>query len=516
MWDSRYLLAIVSLLLCGQIATSAASNVLLCAAGGSKSHARPLLQFGMELVKRGHTVRFAGVEEYLPWAREFAPSIEGISLGPDAFPVEKRVKFMTYLTSDFRLLDSVEACNEYFAEYYVPYYTSLNQTFSAPDASKPDIMVADFMAFPCFDWAYMNNVTRVVVAPVISTLFPNFGWNWPFPTSHYSRRTWTLWDQIVNLVYWPIWAAPKLIRRIAAMDELRAQVGVPPIRTWVGRTANVPTILTTFFGFERMRPLPPLARITGPLIPTEYPPLDGPVAAHLAKAKAANESVVFVSLGSEVFLMPKHIEAIYDGLKCSGKYAVWTLGLSKEGNPPPSTEKILVIDWVSQMALLEDPSVSVFVAHGGAGGIHEGTFFGKPMVVVPFFADQPENAAQIDESGAGIILRPDRMTAQSFCDAINTVGAPNSTYARHARRLSMIARVRARHAVEEAAEFIELVDVAGYEHLITLNYIKPWYVAYNIDVYAFAVVLAFAIVLFFRWVGSLCCGARGARKVKKE
>lgn len=68
--------------------------------------------------------------------------------------------------------------------------------------------------------------------------------------------------------------------------------------------------------------------------------------------------------------------------------------------------------WVPQAEVF--PHTAVLVCHGGSGTVLGGLAAGIPQVVVPFGADQPQNAQSVAAIGAGLALtKPDTETLRA-------------------------------------------------------------------------------------------------------
>jgi UDP:flavonoid glycosyltransferase YjiC (YdhE family) len=112
--------------------------------------------------------------------------------------------------------------------------------------------------------------------------------------------------------------------------------------------------------------------------------------------------VIYVTMGSMQKVLDFQITALYDGLdKVPGTAIAWSLKqdqqklLPREGQGLP--QKFFVNTWFPQAEALNLPEVAVVITHCGWGGLNEAILAGKPIVAIPFRADQPTNAKIVEE-----------------------------------------------------------------------------------------------------------------------
>jgi UDP:flavonoid glycosyltransferase YjiC (YdhE family) len=112
--------------------------------------------------------------------------------------------------------------------------------------------------------------------------------------------------------------------------------------------------------------------------------------------------------------------------------------------------------FLPQPAIL--PQVDVVITHGGNNTVTEAFHHGKPMVVLPLFWDQVDNAQRLDETGFGV-----RLSTYGFDDA-DLPAAVDRLLADTALRARLAANAAALQASPgrvRAAELIERVALTG-------------------------------------------------------
>jgi len=102
------------------------------------------------------------------------------------------------------------------------------------------------------------------------------------------------------------------------------------------------------------------------------------------------------------------------------------------------------------------PQVDLVITHGGNNTTTECMHFGKPMIVLPLFWDQHDNAQRVAEAGLGARLATYELTAEELSATIDHLLADRSV----AGRLeTMSTRLQADPGTERAAALIERVAV---------------------------------------------------------
>ncbi len=164
--------------------------------------------------------------------------------------------------------------------------------------------------------------------------------------------------------------------------------------------------------------------------------------------------LVYLSLGSlgsgDVELMRRLIGSLADTryrviVSMGPQHAELELGPNMVGE-----------EFLPQTSVL--PQVDLIITHGGNNTITEGLHFGKPMVVLPLFWDQYDNAQRMDETGFGRRLDTYRHEPAELHGAIDELLADE----RLAARLADVAsHLRSRAGKERAADLIASVASGG-------------------------------------------------------
>ncbi|MFF3749204.1 glycosyltransferase [Streptomyces sp. NPDC002018] len=196
-----------------------------------------------------------------------------------------------------------------------------------------------------------------------------------------------------------------------------AQVAISAARIEAGALRLAAPALAPYGGqlVERLRESPYLTRFPASLDPSPYTVTrrfrESAGAPHAPLPDwwdGSGEPLVYLTLGTVAGGLSTGAAAYRSALAALGGLPVrvlLTVGRATDiaalGPIPPNVH---VEAWVPQADVLA--SADLVVCHGGSGTTFGTLAAGVPLVVVPFFADQPANARLVDEAGAGLVVRP--------------------------------------------------------------------------------------------------------------
>ncbi|MGH2915229.1 MAG: glycosyltransferase [Solirubrobacteraceae bacterium] len=119
-------------------------------------------------------------------------------------------------------------------------------------------------------------------------------------------------------------------------------------------------------------------------------------------------------------------------------------------------ENMLGTEFLPQTSVL--PHVDAVITHGGNNTVGECMWFGRPMVVLPVFWDQHDNAQRVAEAAYGLRLPTYALAPGQLGAAVDAV-LTDRTLSERAARAG--ARLRARPGTTLAANLIERVAAGG-------------------------------------------------------
>jgi MGT family glycosyltransferase len=301
---------------------------------------------------------------------------------------------------------------------------------------EPDVIVEDnVVAFPALP-ACGRPWVRIVSCNPTEVRDPDV----PPPFSGYPVDDRSRWP-----AYWDEWARThgEMHATFSALCEER---GAPPLPEIEFMHESPWLNLTLYPGeadYPRARPLGD----TWHNLQTSVRATDAPweLPAQLAGREGP---LVYLSLGSlgsaDVALMQKLVDSLAD--------APYRVIVSKG----PQHELLRLPDTMAGEEFLPQtsilPQVDAVITHGGNNTVTECFHFGKPMVVLPLFWDQYDNAQRVQETGFGLRVDTYGHEPQELLAAVDQALSDTEMRARLARAS---ARLQAARGTEQAAALIE-------------------------------------------------------------
>ena len=164
--------------------------------------------------------------------------------------------------------------------------------------------------------------------------------------------------------------------------------------------------------------------------------------------RPADSALIYLSLGSLGGADVELMQRLVDVLGTTRHRYIVSKG--------PQADRITLADnMVGEQMLPQTkviPQVDLVISHGGNNTVTETLHFGKPLIVLPLFWDQYENAQRVDELGFGIRLDTYRFTDDELTGAVDRLLADTALRGRLA---DLGAAIRARDGLRVGADVIE-------------------------------------------------------------
>ncbi|XP_043856821.1 UDP-glucuronosyltransferase 1A1-like isoform X5 [Dromiciops gliroides] len=256
-------------------------------------------------------------------------------------------------------------------------------------------------------------------------------------------------------------------------------------------------LLRTDFVKEYPRPIMPNMVFIGGINCAYRKPLSQEFEAYVNAS--GEHGVVVFSLGSMVSEIPmaKAME-IAEALGTIPQTVLWRYTGKTPSNLAKNTK---LVKWLPQNDLLAHPKTRAFITHAGSHGVYEGICNGVPMVLMPLFGDQMDNAKRMESRGAGVTLNVLEMTSDDLSKALKTV-INDKSYKENIMRLSALHKDRPISPLDLAVFWVEFVmRNKGAPHLRAAAHDLNWIQYHSLDVFAFLLAIVLTVVL----IAAKCC-----------
>lgn len=479
------------------------------------------------LATRGYIIDFATLAGRQQWLSN-SPFISRLHIVGPAIPKEQEEesyeRMSQWATDLICNWGAVFAAKKYLESSWPHVYPNLTQLVLDP-ATRPDFILADYLVDAVRDVCFENEVPFAMHWPQMPTGMMHASYIPGIPglqvevlTSEFA----TLWQRLKNAVR--IYTAlPHFLEYQRWVKQMRQLAGVSRQLPMLPRP-NYLCLVNSFFALEAAKEIPPNVAAIGPVLADKVDELTEPFPSFLQ----SRSRVLYIALGTHVLFPHKVLADLLSGAITALRAGlidgiIWaaspkarrqldtsallpsptdssdetTLGSLLENKHP----SILTADFAPQRPVLHDPRVAVFISHAGASSTNEAVVAGIPVITLPAYFDQIQNAMRLRDAGFSVPLQKETLSASDVTAAItrilNDIRTDGPIMA-NVRRVCGIARIAA-HRKHLAVDLIEevLVDWQGRQlerrlgvkqprgmHLETAEARMPRWKARNWDLFA--------------------------------
>lgn len=377
---------------------------------------------------------------------------------------------------------AVFAAKKYLESSWPHVYHNVSQLVLNP-ATRPDFILADYLVDAVRDVCFEHDVPFAMHWPQMPTGMMHASYIPGIPglqvevlTSEFA----TLWQRLKNAVR--IYTAlPHFLEYQRWLKHMRQSAGVSRQLPLLPRPDYL-CLVNSFFALEAAKEIPPNVAAIGPVLADKVDKLTKPFISFLQ----SRSRVLYIALGTHVLfphsvladLLSGAITALRVGVIDGIVWAVSPKARRKLDNsaflpsPTDSSDEttlgnlldnkypsVLTADFAPQRPILHDPRVVVFISHAGASSTNEAVVAGIPIITLPAYFDQIQNAMRLRDAGVSVPLQKETLSASDVTAAIGQILCDIRTdgpIMANVRRVCGIARIAA-HRKHLAVDLIEEV-----------------------------------------------------------
>lgn len=372
---------------------------VVLASFGSFGDLNPHLGLGLALKAQGDQPVLAVTRAYQPLVE--AAGLECRPIRPDGDPADQAVLS--------RVMDPIWGPQYLIRRLMMPNLRAMYDDLA--DATRnADVVVSHPLTFavPVFCEKHGLPWAASVLAPLSFFSRQDPPLSIPSPLAASIHRRWPVASSVfgaVGLAVTRSWTS--------AVQDLRRSVGLGRGANPVGPGQFSPHGNLALFSSVLAQPQadwPAQTVVTGAV---RYDANHGGMGEELAEFLAQGPPPIVFTLGSAAVVthQASHFYEVSAAAATDmGMRAVLLTGQLPENRPAVTSGNVFVTPWAPHSELF--PQAAAIVHQGGAGTLHTALASGRPMVVVPFAHDQPDNGERVFRLGVARVVYPQQYTAR--------------------------------------------------------------------------------------------------------
>lgn len=373
----------------------------------TRGHMYPALPVAQALRERGDDVSFITVPE-------FGPLIE--RQGMVYLPLEHGGAGAARPLRRADEGDRVTAREAFRASFIAPIVPSLPSLETAITAWRPDVVVADYVSYAP---AIAGERAGIPVATLHMTVFSwpggamaPFGLGLPPADDDATRARYAAMRATAEDFYAPVVEELNAIRQAAGLEPRRGSIADVTLSRSLCMVQTVPAL-----DYQRAD-LPAHVHYTGPCH-WDPPVAMAPATADWLAALPAGKRLVLVAASGAFTGTARLVQTALTAFADADYAVLATLPFDHPLHHAAAPPHIHVTRFAPHSQFL--PRAAAVVTHGGFGMASKALAHGRPLVVVPWAADQPEVAQRVVWAGAGVRLGARVLGAARLRDAVEEV-----------------------------------------------------------------------------------------------